>query len=115
MDLTEQDIRAAMDSGDFSAVFDLPAPRTGYLAPFEVTPLSPHAETTQISLRLPVALLAVYDSIADRDRVSRSDLIRAAMYRELARHSRPVATDEDEVRHALDVLRAALLPLRDAA
>jgi hypothetical protein len=104
---TDQELRDAYESGDLSKFIK----RTGPKPPLVPLPLPLPADTAmrQISVRLPQTLVDMYDHIAANDprpEIDRSTLIRMAMYHELARRS-TVATEE--VEHALDVLRTALL------
>src|SRR5687768_8203312 len=54
------------------------------------------------SIRLPVPLVEQLDELAAHDGLRRSDIIREALNRYVARRAAPV--DRDEAEHALDVL-----------
>lgn len=56
-----------------------------------------------ISIRLPVAMVEEFDSLADLQRVRRSDVIREALSAYIAAQNAQVRPDEAE--RALDVLR----------
>jgi predicted transcriptional regulator len=106
--ISEAELRAAAESGDLADVIAATAgpPKPAAAPP---PPLPEGTVMTQISLRLPRALVETYDRIAAREAdptVDRSALIRTAMYHELARRR---SVETAEVEHALEVLRAALL------
>lgn len=91
MAISEKKIREALAKGDVSELLTEPGPKL--LAPVErferesPPPLASGVDAVTISVRLPAALVHLYDALAARDNTSRDALINVALFRDLVRRS----------------------------
>jgi hypothetical protein len=92
--------------GSLSKVLQTDPDRTADPQRWAVPALPANVETTQISLRIPTALLAHFDHIAATG-PSRSDLIRAAMIEFLA-HRTAVPLTDAAVEAALSIVESVV-------
>ena len=83
-------------------------PALGPMRPATDTTRRPLPEVPMVlaSIRLPVTLLEQLDSLADLQRVRRSDVVREALTAYVTERTAPIGRDEAE--RALDVLRRVI-------